>query len=66
VNRFAAAMAMIAAGTSAPMTIAAKATPANQLHSHQMRIAISLIMKSTAGSARWLSSPAWIPQWPFP
>ena len=31
VNRFAAAMAMIAAGTSAPMMIAAKATPANQL-----------------------------------
>ena len=31
VNRLAAAMAMIAAGTSAPMTMAANATPANQL-----------------------------------
>ena len=30
VHRFAAAIDMIAAGTSAPMTIAAKATPANQ------------------------------------
>ena len=29
-NRFAAAIAMIAAGTSAPIAIAAKATPANQ------------------------------------
>src|SRR5690349_16755860 len=31
VNRLAAAMDMIAAGTSAPMTMAAKATPVNQL-----------------------------------
>src|SRR6266581_408079 len=31
VNRLAAAMAIIAAGTSAPMTIAAKAMPVNQL-----------------------------------
>src|SRR6185503_18867719 len=31
VNRFAAAIDMIAAGTSAPMAIAANATPANQL-----------------------------------
>ena len=30
VNRFAAAIDMIAAGTSAPMPIAANATPANQ------------------------------------
>ena len=30
VHRFAAAIDMIAAGTSAPITIAAKATPANQ------------------------------------
>src|ERR1019366_784149 len=30
VNRFAAEMAMMAAGTRAPMAIAAKATPANQ------------------------------------
>ena len=31
VNRLAAAMAMIAAGTSAPMTMAEKAIPVNQL-----------------------------------
>ena len=31
VNRFAAAIDMIAAGTSAPMPMAAKAMPANQL-----------------------------------
>ena len=31
VNRLAAAMDMMAAGTSAPMTMAAKAIPANQL-----------------------------------
>ena len=30
-NRFAAAMAMMAAGTSAPMTMAEKPMPANQL-----------------------------------
>ena len=37
VNRLAAAMDMIAAGTSAPMAIAPKATPANQLGKNDLR-----------------------------
>ena len=50
VHRLAAAIDMIAAGTSAPIPIAANATPANQLGN---------ISRSSSGTASWALS-TWI------